>query len=197
MLLGELLVAEGLATETEIGTALALQERYGGRIGEHLIDIGAITRATLDAALRKQYEMARAIVIAEDRLDKALRRYGAGDPQVERLRYRVAAAFAGAGQFAEALPLAQTALDSHARTLGPAHPWTRDAAQLVADASERLAAIAAPAGVPAPARGRRRYQASAQPSRRGSEPASSIPSASRRMISTLHGPSRAPTVLTG
>ena len=42
------------------------------------------------------------------------------------------------------------------------------------------------------------HQASAQPSRRGSEPASSMPvGASRRMISTLHGPSRSPTVLTG
>ena len=42
------------------------------------------------------------------------------------------------------------------------------------------------------------YQARAQPSRRGSEPASSMPvAASRRMISTLHGPSRSPTVSTG
>src|SRR5580704_921437 len=44
---------------------------------------------------------------------------------------------------------------------------------------------------------RRCYQARAQPSRRGSEPARSVPSGSRRMISTLHGPSRSPTVLTG
>ena len=42
------------------------------------------------------------------------------------------------------------------------------------------------------------HHARAQPSRRGSEPASSMPvSASRRMISTLHGPSRSPTVSTG
>ncbi len=42
------------------------------------------------------------------------------------------------------------------------------------------------------------HHAKAQPSRRGSEPASSMPvSASRRMISTLHGPSRSPTVSTG
>jgi uncharacterized protein (TIGR03118 family) len=42
------------------------------------------------------------------------------------------------------------------------------------------------------------HHANAQPSRRGSEPASSMPlAASRRMISTLHGPSRSPTVLTG
>ena len=42
------------------------------------------------------------------------------------------------------------------------------------------------------------YHASAQPSRRGSEPAISMPLApSRRMISALHGPSRSPTVSTG
>ena len=41
------------------------------------------------------------------------------------------------------------------------------------------------------------HHAAAQPSRRGSEPASNIPVAgSRRMISMLHGPSRSPTVAT-
>jgi hypothetical protein len=41
MLLGELLVEQGLATTGEIKNALARQERYGGRIGEHLIDMGS------------------------------------------------------------------------------------------------------------------------------------------------------------
>src|SRR5665213_3807214 len=45
------------------------------------------------------------------------------------------------------------------------------------------------------------HHASAQPSRRGSEPASSTafpwPSSARRMISTLHGHSRSPTGFTG
>ena len=42
------------------------------------------------------------------------------------------------------------------------------------------------------------YHASAQPSRRGSEPAISMPVAvSRRIISMLQGPSRSPTVCTG
>src|ERR1700738_5449989 len=46
--------------------------------------------------------------------------------------------------------------------------------------------------------GRKAYHAKAQPARRGSEPASSMPvAASRRMISTLHGPWRSPTALTG
>ena len=53
MLLGELLVAQGLASNAEIKTALACQELFGGRIGEHLIALGIITKETLQSALRQ------------------------------------------------------------------------------------------------------------------------------------------------
>ncbi|MFZ2006654.1 MAG: hypothetical protein WAV02_16330, partial [Stellaceae bacterium] len=84
MLLGELLVLQGLASEQDIKVALSRQERLGGRIGENLVALGIIDRDTLKDALRKQYDNAKAILAREDLLQRALRRFGDDHPQTDR-----------------------------------------------------------------------------------------------------------------
>ncbi|HXO03370.1 MAG TPA: hypothetical protein VN900_15025 [Stellaceae bacterium] len=133
MLLGELLVAQGLASNAEIKTALACQELFGGRIGEHLIALGIITKETLQSALRKQYELAKGVLAAEDLLAKFERMYGSGHSLTNRQRIRLASALSAAGRLAEALSLAQTALAGHDGAFGSEHPWTREAAEAMAD----------------------------------------------------------------
>ncbi|MDN3920964.1 GspE/PulE family protein [Roseateles violae] len=53
-LIGELLLAKGLVKPAEIKNALLVQERQGGRIGEVLVRLGAISTQTLYAALAEQ-----------------------------------------------------------------------------------------------------------------------------------------------
>src|SRR5580700_8646504 len=90
MLLGQLLIAQGLATKADIAFGLASQSKFGGRLGENLIALGLITRATLDAALRRQYEFALAILTAEDLLAKSERIHGSTHLYSHRYRYRLA-----------------------------------------------------------------------------------------------------------
>jgi hypothetical protein len=135
MLLGELLVAQGLATTGEIKNALALQERYGGRVGDHLIDMGVLSKETLEAALRRQYEQAVAILAREDLLARSLRHHGNDHPQTHRQRSQLASVLITVGRRAEALDLAQRAFAGLAKTVGPEHPWTKQAERVVTDAA--------------------------------------------------------------
>jgi len=54
MLLGELLVASGLLPRQELDSALSIQQRQGGRIGEVLVRMGALSTQTLFDALAQQ-----------------------------------------------------------------------------------------------------------------------------------------------
>ena len=135
MHLGELLLARGLVTNSNIEAAVARQEKFGGRIGENLIALGAITRKTLDAALREQYELAKAILAAEDLLTKSKRINGDGHPKTNRVRSLLAVALTTGGRAAEALSVARTALTGHQEALGADHPWTKDSARAVTDAA--------------------------------------------------------------
>jgi hypothetical protein len=134
MHLGELLLARGLVTRIDIEVAMAHQEKFGGRIGEYLIAMGVITKKTLDAALREQYELAKAILAAEDLLAKAKRILGGNHSKTNRLRCRLAVALIAGGRPEEALNIVQTALAGHEQELGGDHPWTRESARAVADA---------------------------------------------------------------
>lgn len=139
MLLGELLVSQGLISEQDIKLALSRQERLGGRIGENLIALGVIDRETLKAALDGQYERAKQILAREDLLKRAIGRFGADHPQTDRLRCRLAFALIAGWRPGEALELAQRALAGHEKLLGTEHHWTIDAEQAVADARAALA----------------------------------------------------------
>ena len=50
---GDLLVRDKLVTEEQIAQALKRQSQIGGRLGDHLVAIGAITAARLDAFLHR------------------------------------------------------------------------------------------------------------------------------------------------
>jgi hypothetical protein len=143
MLLGELLVTQGLVTRADIDAALARQNKFGGRIGENLIAMGKITRKALDGALVKQYEVVLAILRAEDVLARSERINGHGHPQTHRQRWRLARALVAGGRLADALKLAQTALAGHEDTLGRWNAWTKESAQLVAEILAALGHIAA------------------------------------------------------
>lgn len=146
MLLGELLVSQGLVREQDIEIALSRQERLGGRIGENLVALGIIDRETLNAALRKQYDIAKAILAREDLLQRALRRFGDVHPQTDRQRCQLAFALIAGGRASEGFGLAQRALTGHERALGTEHYWSIDSAQAVVDA---LAALESKAKKPA------------------------------------------------
>ena len=102
MLLGELLVAQKLATVGDVKNALARQERYGGRVGQHLIDMGVITKDVLEAALRKQYEVVMAIMAREDLLKRSIARFGNDNPQTYRQRSLLASVLITVGRLTEA-----------------------------------------------------------------------------------------------
>ena len=55
--LGEMLVADNIASEADIQRALEFQQRFGGRIGAILVRIGAISEDNLLATLSKQLEL--------------------------------------------------------------------------------------------------------------------------------------------
>jgi len=134
MLLGELLVVQGLATARDVNNALARQERYGGRMGDHLIDMGVLTKEMLETALRQQYEQAVAILAREDLLTRSMRRHGDNHPQTHRQRTQLASVMISGGHLTEALQLARRALAGLAKTLGPEHPWTAEAERVAAAA---------------------------------------------------------------
>lgn len=53
MRLGDLLVNANLATQEDINTALARQRESGGRLGDHLVELGTVSRKVLDNLLNK------------------------------------------------------------------------------------------------------------------------------------------------
>ena len=138
MLLGELLVAQGFVTVADTELALARQKNYGGRIGESFIALGLIAKSTLDGVLRKQHELASAVLNYENLAAKAKQIHGSDHPETNRQRFYLARALIAAGNPAEAVDLAQTALAGHEAALGGDHSWTRESAQLVADALAAL-----------------------------------------------------------
>jgi len=138
MLLGELLVEQGLVTHEDIQAALQRQEQYGGRIGENLVALGTISKDALDGALRRQYEMATAILTAEDLLARAERNNGGDHPLTHRHRARLARALNAAGRPLDALKLAMPARAALEASLGRGHRWTADATLVVADARKAL-----------------------------------------------------------
>lgn len=149
MLLGELLVREGLASPADIKNALALQEHFGGRIGNHLVDLGIISREPLEAALRRQYERAMAVLAREDLLARAERRHGPDHPRTHRQRCLLAQALIAAGRLDDALALAQRAYEGHLDALGYEHYWTIDSEQTVVEAAAALNAAMLPGEGPA------------------------------------------------
>src|ERR1700751_2466469 len=103
MLIGELLVAQGLVTVAETELALARQKNHGGRIGENFIALGLITKSKLDGVLRKQHELALVVLNYENLVAKAKRIHGSDHPETNRQRFYLARALIDVGNTAEAV----------------------------------------------------------------------------------------------
>jgi hypothetical protein len=136
MFLGELLVAQGLATPDEIRIALLRQQRKGGRIGDNLVELGIITRETLNVALREQYTRAMEVIAREDLLAHTERRFGSEHPQTNHQRCRLAAALVVGGQTADARKHAERGFTGLKATLGDEHAWTAECAVTLAAAND-------------------------------------------------------------
>lgn len=131
--LGELLVEAGNVTPAEIERAIDLQQRHGGRLGEVLVRLGAVSEETLCAALARQSGLGLLpadFVPPADALQTGLARsgktpswwarhgaiawvaedgslqIGARDPWLADLRESVAASGLPVGAWHYALPLA-------------------------------------------------------------------------------------------
>ncbi len=61
MLLGDILVAQGLVTADDVAAALERQQAKGGILGEHLVALGKLTPADLETVMRAAPPMPRSI----------------------------------------------------------------------------------------------------------------------------------------
>ena len=57
--IGELLVEAGLVSDTQVGAALSEQQNWGGKVGIHLVKMGALTTEELVAILSRQLDVQR------------------------------------------------------------------------------------------------------------------------------------------
>ncbi|GGZ70820.1 type II secretion protein [Lysobacter xinjiangensis] len=80
VLLGEMLVAEGLISGADLDKALALQERVGGRLGSVLMRIGAVSEDSLLQVLGRQLDLPQLGVDFPLPDEEALRAAGAMIP---------------------------------------------------------------------------------------------------------------------
>ncbi len=145
--LGEILVGRGLVSEADLDVALKRQEVAGGRLATNLVALGLLAPSDLAILLRHQREVVAAVPGAERALAKFEAGFGADHPSTLRARYNLSRLLFLAGRLGEALRLAQDALIDLRRNLGRDHPWTKEAAAMVADAFTARAKAAAPATV--------------------------------------------------
>jgi hypothetical protein len=151
MRLGDLLVGQGLATPADIETAVARQQREGGRIGTHLVAMGVLTVEQLLTTLRGQNQGEIAVDLAETTLRRILSVSGPNHANSFRARYNLARALLVSGRSGDAAEHAERALVGHMTLLGRDHAWTLDSAQLVVDIRQAIARgrVEQPAAAPA------------------------------------------------
>src|SRR5579864_662155 len=133
MRLGEMLILQGLATPAEIAAALEHQERFGGRIGTHLIAMGVLTVDQLLGVLASQQASGSVVDLCLPAMEGLESEYGTNHPNSFRAHYNLARALLAVGKAADALPHAEAALEGQRHALGGEHPSTLEAAQLVID----------------------------------------------------------------
>lgn len=141
MQLGQMLVGQGIITQATLDAALERQQQRGGKLGTHLIAIGALTVDELIATLKEQQNLEQAIMLRERMLQKLRELHGDSDPKTQRGRYNLARAYAAAGLSQQAAALAAEAHKGLAAALGPDHAATREAATLLAEAQRDAARL--------------------------------------------------------
>jgi len=61
MAIGELLLAKGIITESQLKTVLQQQKIAGGRVGDNLVALGYITRQDLETILQEPPPVAKSV----------------------------------------------------------------------------------------------------------------------------------------
>ncbi|MBV9521565.1 MAG: tetratricopeptide repeat protein [Alphaproteobacteria bacterium] len=142
MRLGELLIGQGLATHEDIAAALERQQRHGGRLGSCLVAMGVIRVDQLVTILRSQQEAEAALGLCQRALHRSQLSFGREHPNTFRAHYNLGRALLAAGQAAEAATHAEAAHSGHHQAFGSGHAWTRDSAQLLANARHAATRVA-------------------------------------------------------
>jgi hypothetical protein len=124
MRLGELLVIQGLVTPQDVEAALERQKQEPGRIGTHLVAMGAVAKKKLGSVLPG--------------LLRWQAMHGPDHPNEHRARYSYARALLAAGHRAEALRNAEEALSGYHATVGEKHAWTAEVMNLIAQAQHAV-----------------------------------------------------------
>jgi hypothetical protein len=138
MLLGEMLVAQGVATTAEVATALRRQRADGGHLGAHLISMGVLTALQLYALLKEQSSARTTIPFCQRMLARWEAEFGVDHPSTSEMRCKLARALMADGRYDEALAASQTAYDCFRVMFGSKHNRTIDA-ELVRDAAKEAA----------------------------------------------------------
>jgi len=120
MRLGELLVIQGLVTPDDVEAALERQKQEPGRIGTHLVAMGAVAKKKLASVLPG--------------LLRWQAMHGPDHPNEHRARYSYARALFAAGRRAEALRNAEAALTGYRAIVGDEHAWTAEVRKLIEQA---------------------------------------------------------------
>jgi hypothetical protein len=134
MRLGDLLIGQGLATPEEVAAALERQKLHGGRLGSCFVAMGVLRIEQLLAVLRSQQAADAALGLCQRALHRSQLSFGLTHPNTHRAHYNLGRALLAAGQAAEATTHAEAAHSGHHQAFGAGHAWTRDAAQLLANA---------------------------------------------------------------
>jgi len=127
MLLGEMVVARGIATVEEVVSALERQRDQGGHLGAHLIALGALTSSELSALLVEQNDARLTLPFCEQTVARWENEFGVHHPATARARGNLARALLSDGQAEEALAASQIAFNALRAAYGDDHAWTKDA----------------------------------------------------------------------
>jgi hypothetical protein len=139
MRLGEILVGRGLVSQEEVDAALARQRAEGGRLGNHLVAMGALTVPQLLTVLRDQKDIDAAIELCERSMAKWQANFGEAHANTSRARCQLARAYLLSGRATDSLAQAEIASGHYRAAFGAAHDATREAEQIVAEARQALA----------------------------------------------------------
>jgi hypothetical protein len=127
MLLGEMVVARGIATVEEVVSALKRQHEQGGHLGAHLVALGALTSVELSALLVEQNDVRLTLPFCEQTVVRWEGEFGLHHPATARARGNLARALLSDGQAEAALAASQIAFDALHAAYGDDHAWTKDA----------------------------------------------------------------------
>ncbi|HEY1798480.1 MAG TPA: tetratricopeptide repeat protein [Stellaceae bacterium] len=143
MKLGEILLAQGLASRAQIDEALERQKAEGGRLGSILVAMRVLTVSQLLATLHNQKQVDSALLLCERTLRNWESTYGASHPSTNRARFNLARALLVAGRAADALPYAEAAYVGLRDGVGQRHNWTLESGALLTELRRAVPQIAA------------------------------------------------------